>query len=467
VLYFLATRGLRGALTRIKQLHPISSTALFLILAAPWHILAGLTNPTQGHPTPFTFINGHWQVPLPTDGNVRGWFWFYFMNEHVLRYLNLRVPHDYDTAPLWLFWGLCLLWLMPWTTFLFKAIANALPLRSADWRTALRARSLDTTQRAKLLLSLWAAFVLLFFALSSRQEYYVLPALPALAVFIAGWLAQPFTLTHKVSSRPESALFADEVERPAVSTTTSALRCLYIPLAFGALIFLASLFFLLHTPAPSPNTDLATLLTQNPSDYALSLGHFMDLTGPSIALFRAPLMIAAISLFLGPLCALLLRKKNKPHPANLALAASSFGFLISVLWGLTIFSPVLTSAQLADAIAPQLHPEDLVVIHGEYESGSTLGFYLQRPSQYPVSPDSAIHILEGRSSNLWYGSFFPDAPAIFETPASIAQKWSSPQRIFMWQSLTDPPNTLPPLPGPVYILVKNGGKEIVSNQPNR
>ncbi len=84
------------------------------------------------------------------------------------------------------------------------------------------------------------------------------------------------------------------------------------------------------------------------------------------------------------------------------------------------------------------------------------------------APDSQfIHILEGRSSNLWYGSFFPDAPPIFETPASIAAKWQGPQRIFLWQSLTDPPDQLPALPGPVYILVKSGGKEIVSNQPNR
>ncbi|WP_182275694.1 phospholipid carrier-dependent glycosyltransferase [Granulicella sp. 5B5] len=489
VLYYLATRGLRGTLTRLKQLHPLSSIALFLVIATPWHILAGLANPTQGHPTSFHFIwnahgfAGHWIVPLPTDGNVRGWFWFYFMNEHVLRYLNLRVPHDYDTAPLWLFWGLCLLWLMPWSAFLFKAAAWATPLRNSDWRTRIRTKTLVPEQRSLLLLSIWAAFVLLFFALSSRQEYYVLPALPALAILIAGWLAlssqtthyeittRSATATHEVSSRPESALFADVaesgvpsersrlvgVQRPAVGTDRGALRCLYTPLTLGALIFFASLYFLLHTPAPSPNTDLASLLTQNPSDYALSLGHFMDLTGPSIALFRAPLLIAACALFLGPLCALALRLRNKPHPANLALASGSFGFLISVLWGLTIFSPVLTSAHLANAIRPQLQPQDLVCIHGEYEAGSTLGFYLQRTN---------IHILEGRSSNLWYGSFFTDAPKIFETPASIAQKWNGKQRIFMWQSLTDPPNQLPRLPGPVYILVKNGGKEIVSNQPN-
>jgi 4-amino-4-deoxy-L-arabinose transferase-like glycosyltransferase len=454
LLYLLATRGLQGALRRIRELHPLASFMLLLIIAAPWHILAGLANPAQGHPTPFHYLNGHWIVPLPTDGNVRGWFWFYFMNEHVLRYLNLRVPHDYDTAPLWLFWGLCFLWLMPWSTFGFKAVWMTIWQYFAALRVRLNApvglRRVYTPdlRSARLLLVISAAFVLLFFGLSSRQEYYVLPALPAIAVLIAGWLAH-----DSVSSTVVSDM--DDAEgKPSHAYP----RCLIAPLILGFILFAASVIFVLYSPAPTPSTDLATLLNQNPSDYALSLGHFMDLTGPSIALFRFPLMIAACSLFFGPLIAIILRRQNKPHAANLALAAGSFGFLISVFLGLRIFSPVLTSAQLAEAIAPQLHPQDMVAIHGEYESGSTLGFYLQR---------SNIHIVDGRSSNLWYGSFFQDAPAIFETPASIGQKWSGPQRIFLWQSLTDPPNQLPPLPGPVYILVKNGSKEIVSNQPNR
>jgi 4-amino-4-deoxy-L-arabinose transferase-like glycosyltransferase len=472
LIYLIATRGIRGTLQRIPQLQPIASLAIFLLIAAPWHILAGFANPTQGHPTPFAFVNGHWIVPLPTDGNVRGWFWFYFMNEHVLRYLNLRVPHDYDTAPLWLFWGLCFLWLMPWSAFGFKAIWEPV----SQYFTALRVRKhapaglrrvyTPDLRSARLLLVIWAAFILLFFGLSSRQEYYVLPALPAIIILIAGWLAQASYLASPFQKSPHKLWIGDPF-RDERGRTRSALRCLYVPLIVGFLIFIASLIFILHSPEPVPNTDLATLLTQNPADYALSLGHFMDLTGPSVALFRFPLMIAASSLFFGPLIALILRKRNKPHAANLSLAAGSFGFLISVFLGLRIFSPVLTSAQLAEAIAPQLHPQDIVAIHGEYESGSTLGFYLQRPGANAPSSDQAIHILEGRSSNLWYGSFFPDAPHIFETPESIAQKWSGPQRIFLWQSLTDPPNTLPALPGPVYILVKNGGKEILSNQPNR
>jgi 4-amino-4-deoxy-L-arabinose transferase-like glycosyltransferase len=449
-LYLLISRGLQVTLLRLRQLHIGTSLLVFLAIAAPWHILAGLANPTQGHPAPFHFINHHWLVPLPTDGNVRGWFWFYFMNEHVLRYLNLRVPHDYDTAPLWLFWGLCLIWLMPWSAFLFRAVFT--PMRRAV--ESARAR-IGTPEKIfsrlnsdmggpRIFLILWAALPLLFFSLSTRQEYYVLPALPALAILVAGWLSLEVQTTASTSP------IADRLRRRNDHVVTFVLVA-------GTIFAAASLYFLLHTRAPAPNTDLAALLAQNPGDYALSMGHFLDLNANALGLFRIPLALAALSLFVCPLTALLLRKNSKPHAANLALAAGAFTFLLAVHLGLQTFAPVLTSAQLAEAIAPQVHPNDLIAIHGEYESGSTLSFYLQR---------SNIHILDGRSSNLWYGSFFPDAPPIFETPQSIAAKWPGPQRIFLWQSLTDPPNTLPTLPTPVYILVKSGGKEIVSNQPN-
>jgi 4-amino-4-deoxy-L-arabinose transferase-like glycosyltransferase len=538
VLYLLLTRGLRRTARRLRELHPWATLEAFLLIAAPWHILAGLANPTEGHPTPFRFVNMHWIVPLPTDGNVRGWFWFYFMNEHLLRYLNLRIPHDYDTSPLWLFWGLCFIWLMPWSAFVFKATAWAAPFfgkskQTEIFRSQLRRHDLPLKRRGAMLLLVWAAFVLLFFAFSTRQEYYVLPALPAIAILIAAWLAQdsltPVSAaesspqpghTKTSSSRPKAAHHAAAVERPLYSPSSneppmpdavannqvtstapvprgfslgshvpekkrgfsprgmpSTLRITAVLLILGTLFAAASLTFLLQAKTPAPHTDLATLLTEHPSDYALSMGHFLDLDTHALGLFRLPLTLAALSLFLGPLTAFILRKKSKPHAANLALAAGAFGFLLAAHLGLQTFAPVLSSAQLAEAISPQVKPQDLIIIHGEYEAGSTLAFYLQRPNTYtaPASTPTAplapatnfIHILGGRSSNLWYGSFFSDAPPIFETPASLAQKWQGPQRIFLWQSLTDPPNQLPTLPGPVYILVKSGGKEIVSNHPSR
>ncbi len=133
LLHLLLTRGIKGTLKRLRQLHPITSTAVFLAIAAPWHILIARANPTQGNPGSLTFTHGHWQVPLPTDGNVHGWTWFYFVNEHLLRYLNLRVPRDYDTVPLYLFWGLLFIWIMPWSAYLFHAIA-----RIPAWKTIIR-----------------------------------------------------------------------------------------------------------------------------------------------------------------------------------------------------------------------------------------------------------------------------------------------------------------------------------------
>ncbi len=449
VVYLWLTRGMRGAVRKLLASRPWSSALVFVAMAAPWHVMAGLANPTQGHPAPFVFLRnaatrlpwGHWQIPLPRDGNVRGWWWFYFVNEHLLRYLNLRVPRDYDTVPLPLFWGLCFVWLMPWSAFVFEAVGWAVPLRFKAWREQFRSHDLPLRERGLLLLAIWAGFVLLFFSLSTRQEYYVLPALPPLAVLIAGWLAR--RLPDKSHA---------EAYRMAGLRATAVLAIL------GVVAACVCVFFLLHTRAPDQGTELAQLLQQNPGEYALSMGHFLDLDGKAMGMFRLPLALTAVCLGLGWPLVWWLRGRRREHLAILVLAASAFGFLLAAHLGLQTFAPVLSSAQLANAIRPEVRAKDLLVIHGEYESGSTLGFYLGR---------SDLHILEGRSSNLWYGSFFPDAPKIFETPGSLATKWAGPQRIFLWQSLTDPPNRLPPLPGGVYVLARGGGKEIVSNQPNR
>jgi 4-amino-4-deoxy-L-arabinose transferase-like glycosyltransferase len=486
LIYLWLSRGWRRGWARVKALYPWSSLAVFLVIAAPWHVLAGLTNPTQGHPTPFHFVDGHWQVPLPTDGNVRGWFWFYFMNEHVLRYLNLRVPRDYDTVPLLVFWGLCLVWMMPWSAFGFKAAAWALPVREEKWRSQFRRHDLPLKLRARLLLAVWSAFVLMFFMFSTRQEYYVLPAFPAMAVLGAGWLAfvDNFRPQRSKTDPKKKVFFTAGLPHDEgvglVKAGQAAIHATEVLLILGVLFAIAAVAVLLHAHTPSGNVDLAALLSEHPSDYAMSMGHFLDLNADALGLFRLPLIIAAVSLVGGPLVSLLLRKRALPVKANVAMAAGAFGFLLAAHLGLQTFAPVISSAQLAEKIAPMVQESDAVCIHGEYESGSTLGFYLKHPTDYITgdAPDAKgvgphesamnpICIVEGRSSNLWYGSFFPDAPKIFLTPEQLAAQWSGPQRVFLWQSLTDPPNQLPAVEGPVYVIAKGGGKEIVSNQPNR
>jgi hypothetical protein len=218
----------------------------------------------------------------------------------------------------------------------------------------------------------------------------------------------------------------------------------------GATGGLLSAYLAIPARPPGPGVDISTLLTQNPGDYALSLGHFLDLSTPAMGAFRLPLILTAIALVAGTLANLILRFINMIRIGNYALAAMMVVFLIAAHMALVTFSPVLSSKALADAIRPRLQAGDVVEINGEYEAGSTMGFYLRRQ----------VRILNGRSSNLWYGSFFNDAPHLFDDDASFGRLWSGSQRIFLWTPL----DHVPALPGPAYAIAQSGGKEILSNR---
>ena len=82
-------------------------TVAALVISIPWHALAILHNP------PYFAFSMH-----SGPGEYHGFFWFYFINEQLLRFLNLRYPRDYNTVPRLLFWMLNLVWLFPWSAYL-------------------------------------------------------------------------------------------------------------------------------------------------------------------------------------------------------------------------------------------------------------------------------------------------------------------------------------------------------------
>ena len=82
-LFIAATRSW----SRWRELRLFSSTAIFLLVAAPWHILASL--------------------------RANSFFWSYFVNEHLKRAIGTRYPPDYDAVPLWLWLGAHLVWFFP------------------------------------------------------------------------------------------------------------------------------------------------------------------------------------------------------------------------------------------------------------------------------------------------------------------------------------------------------------------
>ncbi len=460
LLYLAFTRQLRLLL----KLHLIPSTLLFLLIAAPWHILAALRNPAIAMPA---------GLGLPARA---GWAWFYLYNEHIARFLQRRIPHDYGQVPVLLFWLLAALWLFPWTAFLPGAILRHIrDLRNGGLRSSkkkvvilsgaknprispLSSSSSDETtptprdRQTALTLLLWAGLILVFFTFSARQEYYSLPAVPALALMVGGLLAR--------ADRDPSS--------PAARSALAWHRWLLVPLC--SLLAAVALFFAITAPHADPRTDIASLLSQG-GDYNLSLAHLFDLTGRAMGLFRAPLAFVALGMIvIGPLSYILRRpRRNGPartYAANLTMAAAAVCLLLSMHEGLVRFYPTLGSKGLAEAILQaqrstcNLQPatcnssSDLILIDGELTSGSTLLFYTRQPA----------HFVNGRVNGAWYGSFWPDAPAVFDDDASLDRLWAGPRRIFL---LTYTPAartaSLSPF-GPVRTLASAGGKSILTNR---
>ena len=402
-LYLLLT----GKLQHIWKLRLVSSTVVFFVLAAPWHILAAMRNPAQGQ--------------------ARGFLWFYFINEHVMRFLNKRVPPGYDTVPLLLFWLLLAVWLIPWAVFLPQALREV-PVRLSGIRSGL-----DHRQRSTLLFALWALVILVFFSFSTRQEYYTIPALPAIALLVGGWLQR------EESSKSDSA----EHRAGRISST--------VLLVVGIVAFVAGMVFLSGAHRPPAGADLADLLKKNPQDYDFSLGHMLDLTPEAMGFFRWPLLGFSLSLLLGTAANWWMRRRGLARWGNVALTFMMIGLLTCVHAAFVEFNPILSSHDLAMAIQKEFRPGDAIVVEGQYSAASTLNFYTGIP----------LHVLGEPAGNLWFGAKFPDAPACFETEESFAKMWREPHRVFVWTDQEDPEE----LQGlPHFVLARRGGKTIFTNQ---
>ena len=264
LVYLIATRQLfSGEIW--KRLHVFSGALIVLLIAAPWHILATLRMPPY---LDFTMHSG--------PGEYHGFFWFYFVNEHVLRFLNLRYPRDYNTVPRAAFWLLHLVWLFPWSFYFVSAARQSF-------------KAIDRAGRTRLLALCWAGFLLVFFTFSTTQEYYSMPIYPALALLLGGAMAS---------------------EDRWVRYSTRAIGAVA---AVAVLAIVSILFLVRGIPAPG---DISQALQQHPEAYTLSLGHLGDLTIQSFAYLRLPLVVAGIALLIGAIGSFFL----KPRRAYFAIA---------------------------------------------------------------------------------------------------------------------------------------------------
>ena len=402
-----------GNYRQILKLRPIFTGVVFFIVAAPWHILATLRNPAQGE--------------------SQGFFWFYFINDQINRYLNKRIPHDYNKVPFLLFWGLLLVWLFPWSPSVVAALRQV-PVRWKEWRG-----QLSEERRAALLLAIWALVILAFFSFSTRQEYYVLPALPAFALLAGMWLAK------------------EEESSPGSPARRSGRVCATILLVLGILIFLIAGTLAIVLPPLPPGTDFADALRKDSDLYTLSMGHLFDLTPKALGAFRFPLALTSLGFLAGTTLNWWFRRRNHPAKGNLALAGMMVIALCAVHLALGVFYPVLGSKALADVVQREYQPGDVVVCDGEYANASSVNFYTGIP----------LRILNGRENALWYGSYFPDAPKLFDDDDSFQKLWRSPQRVFFLTFDAHGPEKVHSMGVAYYQLLRSGEKGVFSNQPSR
>jgi hypothetical protein len=481
--------ALTGEARHWRRLKPFSGFLLFLVIAAPWHILAGLRN-TGG-------IDGH------------GFFWFYFINEHVLRFLGQRIPRDYNKLPGYLYWTLHLVWLFPWSLFLplffvdatrrwrryglihpdklyfstpwifgaFFLVAIALtgpgrgfvaafPLaclvawaawrnrRIGPWYTRNPQPLADLTpvQKSSLLLAIFSFLVLAFFSLSTNQEYYTFPAYLPMLMLVAAALG-----------RAEAAYSGfDPLARSSRRWITFAHASFTV---IGLLIAAALSYGLWISRHLATLPNVGDLLAhRGVGDYTLSMSSLFDLTGPSFAALRLPAGLAMAAFAAGPAIAWMLRARRRHLAATTAIALTSTVFLIAAHLAFVRFAPMLSSQNFAQRIqqleaSGAISRDNTLLLFGDQAYGSSIPFYLNRPLDRPAL------LVDGRSSSMLFGSSFPDAQSLFLTPAELASQWGSDKRKILFVPLERRADVDRLLGSRQIVLEETAGKALITDRP--
>jgi 4-amino-4-deoxy-L-arabinose transferase-like glycosyltransferase len=137
---------------RMRDLVAAPALAVLLLVVAPWPVWLAIQDPEYA--------------------------WFFVVNEHVLRFLGLREPHDYYTGPAWYYLPRILMFLFPWSVFA--------PLLFVRIRQ--RAAAMSDLEK---LAWIWFGVCLVFFSASeAKANYYMTVAMPPLAFLLALRIAE-------------------------------------------------------------------------------------------------------------------------------------------------------------------------------------------------------------------------------------------------------------------------------------
>jgi hypothetical protein len=184
------------------------------------------------------------------------------------------------------------------------------------------------------------------------------------------------------------------------------------------------------------------------------MSHMLDLTGQSFAALRFPAILAVIAWTIFPLAMLVFRIRGKQIAATVSMALGMAVFLVAAHIALVRFGPYLGSQNLAATIQRQEKPGDRIMIYGDQAFGSSLLFYTGQ----------RISLVNGRTTSMWFGSTFPDAPAIYLEDSDLVRVWSSPARIFLFVPQYER-SRVDTILTHKFVAGESSGKIVYSNRP--
>lgn len=303
-----------------REMHLKWGILLFLVLTAPWHVLAAWKNP--------------------------GFFVFYVIDNQFLRFLSHRafIEDDVPVSTV-AFVGLTFIWFFPWSLFLLATLRQGFPDR----------RSVSPPQeRLRLLVGLWALAVIGFFSLSSSTlEHYILPALPPLSLMVG-------------------ALWAEAVGAPK---PLRSLKWLLVASVVGC--GLAGIALILWADRLTPNGVFSWLAELNVY-YRILKDQGAAFPFSSVAPFVPLAKGLGVALAVGLPLALVLFLVRRPLASFVAVAGVAAGIAFLILRLLVVIEPHHSAKAVALALKARAEQGEPIVHEGPLEYSGSLPFYAAR-----------------------------------------------------------------------------------------
>ena len=160
--------------------------AAFLAITVPWHVLVSVANPATSAA----------EGVLSKNPDGQGFFWYYFIHEHLLRYIDPET--SMRAQPFWFFLALAPAGAIPWISLLPRIVKNTVSGGSVDARDC---------RNDFLYMAIWICFIVAFFSISSSKLVpYITAIYPAFAFVVGVWGAKAWENRAKLNLSAENII---------------------------------------------------------------------------------------------------------------------------------------------------------------------------------------------------------------------------------------------------------------------